>query len=111
MRLTCLLPLFGLFLMPLIATASPAATEDAKKFVAAHETKMRPLDVKAGLAWWTANTTGKDEDYKLKEEVQNQIDLALSNKETFATLKKLKEAAEKGEITRTLRQSPGNTTA
>jgi len=84
--------------MPPTAPASPAATEDAKTFVAAHEAKMRPLDVKAGLAWWNANTTGKDEDYKLKEEVQNQIDLALSDKATFAKLKALKEAADKGEI-------------
>ncbi|WP_020471049.1 M2 family metallopeptidase [Zavarzinella formosa] len=84
--------------MPLIATASPEITGDAKKFIADHETRMRPLDVKAGLAWWTANTSGRDEDYKLKEEIQNQIDVALSNKETFAKLKKIKEAADKGEI-------------
>jgi peptidyl-dipeptidase A len=78
--------------------ASPEMTERAKKFVAAHETKVRPLDIAAGLAWWNANISGKDEDFKKKEEAQNKIDEALSNREVFAELKKLKEAKDKGEI-------------
>ena len=36
--------------------ADPVAA--AKEFVAAHEAKIRPLDVAAGKAWWTANITG-----------------------------------------------------
>jgi peptidyl-dipeptidase A len=44
--------------------ASPEMTEQAKKFVAAHEAKVRPLDIAAGLAWWNANISGKDEDFK-----------------------------------------------
>ena len=34
---------------------------------------VRPLEIKANLAWWNANTSGKDEDFKLKEKAQNQI--------------------------------------
>jgi peptidyl-dipeptidase A len=78
--------------------ASPEATERAKKFVAAHETKMRPLDIVAGQAWWTANITGKDEDFKKKEEAQNKIDEALSDKTVFAELKAIKGLKDKGEI-------------
>lgn len=95
------LVLVGLLLLaagPAAAVASPEATERAKKFMAAHEAKVRPLDVAAGLAWWNANITGKDEDFKHKEETQNKIDEALSNKDTFAELKKIKQLRDKGEI-------------
>ena len=54
------------------------ATDRAKKFVAAHEAKVKPLEIAAGIAWWDANITGKDEDFKRKEDTQNKIDAALS---------------------------------
>jgi peptidyl-dipeptidase A len=80
------------------AAANPEATEQAKKFIADHEAKVRRLDIAAGIAWWNANISGKDEDFKKKEETQNKIDEALSNREKFAELKKLKEAKDKGDI-------------
>ncbi len=73
-------------------------TERARKFIADHEKKIRPLDVAAGLAWWNANISGNDADFKKKEETQNKIDEALASREVFAELKKLKEARDKGEI-------------
>jgi peptidyl-dipeptidase A len=76
--------------------ADPVAA--AKEFIAAHETKIRPLDVAAGKAWWTANITGKDEDFAKKEEAQNKIDAALSDPEPFARLKGIKAAADAGKI-------------
>src|SRR5437763_12383681 len=78
--------------------ADEATTDRAKKFVAAHEAKFKPLDRRAGIAWWDANVTGKDEDFARKEEAQNAIDAALANPEAFAELKSLKEASKKGEI-------------
>jgi peptidyl-dipeptidase A len=83
---------------PAGALASPAATERARKFMAAHEAKVRPLDTAANLAWWTANITGKDEDFKKKEEAQNKIDEVLSNKDTFKELKEIKQLRDKGEV-------------
>lgn len=93
----------GLIMAGLLGT-SPAAladvqtTQRAKAFVASHEKKMRPLDIAAGKAWWDANTTGKDEDFKRKEIAQNQIDAALADKGIFAELKKLKTAGDGGQI-------------
>jgi len=78
--------------------ANEAATQRAKKFIAAHETKFKPLDRRAGLAWWDANISGKDEDFARKEEAQNAIDAALADAKTFAELKELREASTKGEI-------------
>jgi peptidyl-dipeptidase A len=78
--------------------ADPATTERAQKFLDAHTAKLRPLEIAAGKAWWDANTTGKDEDFKRKEDAQNKIDAALSDKTTFAELKAIKEARDKGAI-------------
>src|SRR5215207_1743693 len=90
--------LLFLAVVPAGAVASPEAAERAKKFLAAHEAKVRPLDVAAGLAWWNANVSGKDEDFKRKEEAQNKIDEALSNKDVFGELKQIKQLRDKGEI-------------
>jgi peptidyl-dipeptidase A len=78
--------------------ASPEATERAKKFIAEHEARIRPLDIASGVAWWNANISGKDEDFKKKEEAQNKIDEALANKERFAELKAIKQLRDKGEV-------------
>lgn len=78
--------------------ANEAATQRAKKFIAEHEAKFKPLDRRAGIAWWDANISGKDEDFARKEEAQNAIDAALADAKVFAELKGLKEASTKGEI-------------
>ena len=96
--------LIGGFVMTLIlshngaAMADPETTAKAAKFVAKHEAKFRTLDVIAGKAWWDANITGKDADFKNKEHAQNQIDAALADKTVFAELKLLKTAKDKGAI-------------
>jgi len=82
--------------VPEVALADAPA--DAAKFIADHEREIRPLEISAGLAWWNANTTGKDDDFKKKEDAQNKIDEALSKRDKFATLKALKTAGEKGEL-------------
>src|SRR5437879_2150815 len=74
--------------------ANPEMTERARKFVAAHETKVRPLERAASLAWWNANITGKDEDFEKKIETQNRIDEALANPEKFRELKEIKESGQ-----------------
>ena len=84
--------------LPFVAGADPSAAERARQFVAAHERKLRPLEVTANMAWWTANTTGKDEDFKKKEEAQNRIDEALADPTAFRDLKALKEATANGQI-------------
>jgi peptidyl-dipeptidase A len=76
--------------------ADPVAA--ARDFVAAHETKMRPLDIEAGKAWWDANVTGEDKHFKAKEEAQNKIDAALSDPKPFAALKGIKAAKDAGKI-------------
>lgn len=64
----------------------------AQKFIAQHDSQIRPLEVATGLAWWNANISGQDEDFKAKEEAQNKLDHALGNRERFAELKSLHDA-------------------
>ncbi|VTS05441.1 M2 family metallopeptidase [Tuwongella immobilis] len=78
--------------------ASPEMTDKAKKFIAAHEARIRPLEIANGLAWWNANTSGKDEDFAKKEAAQNKVDAALANADAFAELKALKQARQSGQI-------------
>jgi len=75
---------------PVAISASPEGSARAAKFVKTHEAKLRPLEVAAGLAWWNANISGKDEDFKEKERTQNRIDEALANPEAFRELKEIK---------------------
>jgi peptidyl-dipeptidase A len=77
-----------------LAMASPEVTDRARKFVAAHEAKIRPLDKAAGIAWWNANISGQDEDFQKKIEAQNRIDAVLSDPDAFRQLKELHALAE-----------------
>src|SRR4051794_26068598 len=87
-----------LMVLPVAAGGGADATEKARRFVAGHEDKVRPLEVAAGLAWWNANVTGLDEDFKKKEDAQNRLDEALADRARFAELKGLKEAGKNKEI-------------
>jgi peptidyl-dipeptidase A len=89
--------MIGALLLSYVSSAAgdPDTTARAAKFVAAHEAKFRPLDVTANKAWWDANISGKDEDFKRKEAAQNAIDAALADKSAFAELKALKDVRGK----------------
>ena len=84
----------------LIPDALPGAgaNDEAAAFIKDHVAKLRPLEVTGSIAWWNANTTGADADFKKKEDAQNKTDEALSDKTAFARVKALKGAADKGEI-------------
>jgi peptidyl-dipeptidase A len=84
-------------LLPNVTQGADASAE-AAAFIKEHVAKLRPLEVQASVAWWNANTTGKDEDFKKTEEAQNKIDAALSEKGPFDRLKALKAAADKGQV-------------
>lgn len=74
------------------------ANDEAAAIIKDHVSKMRPLEIQGGIAWWNANTTGNDDDFKKKEEAQNKIDEALADAKMFARVKAAKAAADKGEI-------------
>jgi peptidyl-dipeptidase A len=67
------------------------ASERAQKFVQDHVARLRPLEVAGNLAWWKAQTAGRDEDFQEKEKAQNRIDEALANPVAFEELKSIKK--------------------
>ncbi len=102
MNLISRLVVSGLVMGAIFNSMDPAAAADkplkdsadaaARQFVAGYEADVRPLEIALNLAWWKANTTGKDEDFAAKVDAQNTYDAALSNRERFAELKRLKES-------------------
>jgi len=93
------------FLVPLAALAafvlgsprvmaSEEMTERARKFVKEYERKISPLEKAGAQAWWDANISGNEEDFKRKEKAQNQIDEALADPKAFAELKAIHDAAK-----------------
>ena len=58
--------LLWLLCLPAVVAASAETTDRARQFVRDHESRLHALDMAANLAWWNANTTGKDEDFDRK---------------------------------------------
>ncbi|MHC1706687.1 MAG: M2 family metallopeptidase [Bacteroidales bacterium] len=65
---------------------------ELKDFIAKWELKVKPLQKETYLAAWNATLTGKEEDYKKSEELQNQLIKIYANKEDFSILKKIRES-------------------
>jgi peptidyl-dipeptidase A len=78
--------------------AARADEAAAKAFIDDHVKRIRPLEIAGSRAWWDANISGKDEDFKKKEDAQNQIDAALAEKGPFEKVKALKKEKDAGTI-------------
>jgi peptidyl-dipeptidase A len=89
--------MFSAALMVAVIIVGPAATlaygEDAraKRFVEQYEATVRPLEIGAARAFWTANVTGKEEDFQKKQEAEEKLELCLSDPAQFAELKAIKQ--------------------
>jgi peptidyl-dipeptidase A len=89
MLLTLVVFVLGL---PCVVHADAAKTARARKFLETHTQKVRPLEIAVNLAWWNANTTGKDSDFEAKKKAQNELDKALSDSAAFKDVKDIREA-------------------
>jgi peptidyl-dipeptidase A len=72
--------------------ADGEANARARRLITAYETTVRPLEIQAARCWWEANLSGKDEDYRKKQQSESQISLALADSPSFSELKGLYEA-------------------
>ena len=88
--------------------AAPGADERARAFIAAHESRIRPLEKQSALVWWNSNTTGRDEDFKAPLDALNrvifnqlvQLSLKQPNTERANTWFFLDELREAGKLDR-----------
>jgi peptidyl-dipeptidase A len=75
-----------------MAQSPDSNAQQARAFIAQHEARIKPLEIAVNLAWWKANVSGKDEDFRAKEQAQNRLDEALSDRQQFAELKEIRAA-------------------
>jgi peptidyl-dipeptidase A len=90
-RLTLALLTVTMMISSAVAAADPDNDALARQFIARHEAAVRPLEFESSHCWWDANTTGSDEAFSKKEKIENRLNQLLSNRETFARLKAIKE--------------------
>lgn len=96
--------LAGGALMAGLTANSTAHAELPETVIEEHLKKIKPLELASNRAWWVANTSGKDEDFKAKEDAQNKIDAALADKAMFARIKALYDGRHKYASSETVRQ-------
>jgi peptidyl-dipeptidase A len=94
--LRVVLPLLAAVVGVVLMVAWPAGAantpdERARKLVESYTARVRPLEIAANRAWWNANITGKDDDYKAKEDAQNKLDAFLADKALFQEVKTVKD--------------------
>jgi peptidyl-dipeptidase A len=83
---------------PGAARAEEGNDARARTFIAAYESTIRPMEIEVGRRWWDANTSGKEEVYRRKEEAETKLELRLSDPKTFAELKAIKEGQVKDRV-------------
>jgi peptidyl-dipeptidase A len=83
----------ALWMLP-SASADVAHTQKARQILGDFTSKVRPLEVAVGYAWWDASMTGKKEAYKKKEDAQNKLDAVLADKQQFAAIKAVKDSGK-----------------
>ena len=93
----------ALVLLPLVGTvfaanrlpAAPAGTDAnarAQRFIGDYEAVIRPMEIEVSRRWWDANVSGKEDDYRLKEEAETRLDVRLADPKAFADLKAIRAA-------------------
>lgn len=65
-----------------------------KDFIASYEAKVKPLYKQSAETYFNAAVSGKDEDFAKSAEIQIEFSKVYSNKDDFATLKKIKESGK-----------------
>jgi peptidyl-dipeptidase A len=84
-------------LVALLSVPAAALTPDgdndgrARRFVEHYNATVRPLEVEAARAFWDANVTGKEEDFRKKQEAEEKLELRLSDPAQFAELNAIKQ--------------------
>ncbi len=85
--------LIGLIVVPSTFGQTPTSdtTEAATAFVREYDRSVRPLEIAVNRTWWTANISGKDQDFAAKENAENILNEALSDRDRFNELKRVKQ--------------------
>ena len=81
----------SIFLTALTGCGATSNQNQLKAFVQRHVEKVEPLATKANLAYWDAATTGKQEKFREREQLQLEISRIYNDPNDFEVLKNFKE--------------------
>jgi peptidyl-dipeptidase A len=62
----------------------------AARFLQQYNATVRPVEIEVALWWWNANTSGRDDDFRKKQETETRLDALLSDPKAFAELKAIR---------------------
>lgn len=71
--------------------ATKSMEQRAADVLARHTKEIQPLEKTLNLAWWKANVTGVEADFKKKEDAQNRYDEKLADPKYFAEVKTVRD--------------------
>lgn len=78
-------------LSPLAVAGESSVIAAARQFISEYEASVRPLNIASARADWSAQASGKDEDYKAAAEAQNRLDAALADPAVFSRLRRIRQ--------------------
>lgn len=79
----------------IFTTCGPTKEETAvNDFIASHLEQIKPLEKEMALAYWSAATTGKEEDFSAYGDLELQLRKIYSNPDEYSQLKDLKKSGE-----------------
>ena len=81
----------SIFLTALAGCGATSNQNQLKAFIQGHVEKVEPLATKANLAYWDAATTGKQEKFREREQLQLEISRIYNDPNDFEVLKNFKE--------------------
>jgi len=84
----------GAFCVLYLAGCNEAQVKETEvqEFVTAHVEKIRPMEKETNLAAWTAENTGRDEDFDRLSELELALRQVYANADEFAYIKGIKES-------------------
>ena len=62
----------------------------ARRFVEYYESSVRPLEIESARLSWTANVTGKEDDFRKKQQAEEKLVLRLADPQRFAQLRAIR---------------------
>lgn len=74
------------------STNTKKMEQDLKSFIDSLEIKVKPIETAAGIAYFNATTTGKDEEYQKYSELGIQLSRIYADTAAFAILKSFRES-------------------
>ncbi len=79
---------------PVVTIAAADTDAEARAFIDAYTTGLKPLSIAAGKAWYAASVTGTDADFATSRAAQDAVNAFLANAERFGRVRTLRDGGQ-----------------